>query len=284
MILGYDFIGTSTINNVSPARKTFSKIKLLNQGVCDELHVYNTEVADSTLLALNTIESFDANTLILAHFDNSLGAGNYDGLDTPVYKYKIYKRKVGDAKYNLFAEVLQESGLTTIYDFSCKNNKDYEYFVVPVDTSGAVGTGTTASIKLNFWGWYVSDLSNMNLFKFDINLESSNIQNVLNITVQNTNNKYPTITQSKQNYLSGSLSTMPYDVSGNNYIFDINVLENIRNFLVDGKEKILRNTIGEGMKVRITDCNIKHLDALQSKEQGYPFTLNFSFIQTGEVL
>jgi hypothetical protein len=284
MILGYDIFSTSILANALPARQSFSKIRLLDQSVNDELHVHNTEVDDTILLNLGTEESFSADTVLLAHMNSGLGAGDYDSLDTPIYKYIIYKRKVGDSKYEKFTEVLQESGITTIYDFSCKNNREYEYFLIPIGQDGSIGSGTTGTIKLNFWGWYLSSVDNQKNYKFDLNIESSNIQNVLNIQIQNSNSKFPKITQNKQNYIQGSLSTIPYSVSGTEYVFDINILEDIRDFLCDGEIKVLRNTAGEGMQVRISSSpQIKYYDQVQ-RDTLCPFVLTFEFVQVGDII
>lgn len=285
MFLGYSILGANSFNNNAlPARKSFSGIRLLNEGIADELHVHNTEIEDATLLALGTEESFGTDSVLLAHMSGSLSAGDYTGLDTPIYKYLIYKRKIGDTKYELFAEILQESGITSLYDYSCKNNRSYEYFCIPCDTFGNIGTGTINTIKLNFYGWFLSSISNDQIYKFDLNLESSNVQNVLNITIQNSNHRFPKVVQNRQNYIQGSLSTIPYSKNGEEYVFDIDVLEEIRKFLCDGEAKILRNTAGEGMLVRISgNPQIKYYDQIQ-KGTLCPAVLNFEYCQIGEVL
>lgn len=284
MFLGYSVLGNSINDNALPSKQSFSKIRLINSGVFDELHVHNTEISQANMLNISTEEKFGSDTVLLAHFQQGVGAGDYDGLDTPIYKYLIYKRKIGDIKYNLFTEVLQSSGVTTLYDFTCINNKKYEYLCLPVGEDENIGDGSLATVKLNFWGWYLSDLQNTQNYKFDLNIESGNIQNVLNISIQNSNSKFPKITQNKQNYIQGSLSTIPYSKNESNYIFDVNILNEIRAFLTDGKVKVLRNTAGEGMLVKISsNPQIKYIDEIQ-RDGNCPFTLLIDFCQVGELL
>ena len=284
MFLGCSFLGNLISKNALPPSQSFSSIKLLGNGIFDELHVRNTVIDESALLALNTEEKFGDNSIILAHMSGMLGGGDYNGLDTPIYKYLVYKRKAGDVQYQLFAEIYQESGVSTVYDYACRNYQEYEYWVLPVGEDETVGSGTTQVVKLNFWGWYLSDLTNENLFKFDLNVESSTIQNVLNISVQNNPTRFPKVIQSKQNYLQSSFSTIPYNLDGSSYVFDYAVLEEIRMFLLDGEEKILRNTSGEGFKCRIINASIQHMDSVQNEKNGSPFLLNFEFVQTGILL
>ena len=91
---------------------------------------------------------------------------------------------------------------------------------------------------LDFYGWFLTDGSN--IYKFDADLQSGNITTNRAINIIDTYQQYPTVSFGNKNYRSGNLSTIPYSYnSTDGYSFTYNLLEE----LTDVQKYVKRNVI-----------------------------------------
>jgi hypothetical protein len=277
VILGFDILGNSFSTSTIPPRQSFSKIQLIGQQTVDELHIHNYELSDSTILALNSEEGWDNGSLLLAHLNGNTQGGNYTGLDTPIDHYLIEKRKSGDSQYTLVQNVSQSSGINQIKDYTSRNNVEYEYIIIPVDQNGIYGSNSTAKITQNFYGWFLVSQDNSICYKFDMEINTDNIQIVEDFKVFENYTQYAVTNQGRRRYMQGRLTTIPYSFNGQDYIIDVNVLNDIEAFINNKQPKYLKNTAGQIALVSTHNFSYKYYDQVPSQ----PYTVSFDFVQIG---
>jgi len=279
MILGFSCLNTDIITNVVPARQTFTSGNIYGSTVIDEVHLRNIEMSDSDILALNSVETFDANTLLLGHMENNLQMGNYTSLTSPINSYNIEKRLVGSQQYNLVQNVTQDSNITSIKDYTCKNKTDYEYAIFPQDISGVIGSSSTQTINSDFFGWFLISQDNTISYKFDMQINTDALQVVEDYKIFDNYTKYAVSSKGKRQYVTGKISTIPYSIStdGLTYVIDVNILNTIEDFIEDTQPKYLKNAAGQIFLVSTHGYSYKYYDEIGEQ----PYTISFQFEQIG---
>lgn len=210
-------------------------------------------------------------TTFLANFENSLSSGN---ISSEIETIRI-KRKAEDG--NFYVTLADLSNTTTQYiDTTARNNITYNYILNSVDIKGNEDLGSETTGKLDFYGWFLTDGSN--IYKFDADLQSGNITTNRAINVIDTYQQYPTVSFGNKNYRSGNLSTIPYSYnSTDGYSFTYNLLEELRAFINNETTKYLKNTKGEILKVITSKFDYQYNDVTSEQI----FQISFDWVEIG---
>jgi len=277
LFLGIHAIGETILSKAYPSYKSYNTVKFLGEATFDNVHMQKIELTDDEIKTISDREQWNSNTIFLADFEGNLQAGNYPSLSLPITGYRIKRKKVGELVYKTLGEVSSGS-LTTYQDMSARNKQEYEYAIYPLngDTEGVSIIGVSS---LDFYGWFLSDLDNTKIFKFDMEIETDNIEVILDMKTYENYSEKPVIGFGKRNYIKGSLKTMPYSLNGEEISFNLSLLEDLKSFINNKEEKILRNSKGEVWKVITSNFSYKYMD----KISGQPFIVSFDFIEVGSV-
>jgi len=278
MLISLSPFSNMMCQNAMPLRQTFNVVKFYGEGLVDGCHAKNREWTNAEIIAIPDEEIFGVDSIFCAILDNNLEAGTYPTLINDIDYYKIQKRKSDALVYTDVANVTHASGLTTYVDYSSKNFQSYVYSISPVDITGIVGFDQTKFGSHNFFGWYLSAIDNSVCYRFDMNLQSDAIKRNEDVKIYDNYTQYAVISTGVRKYLSGKLSTMPYSISisGEDYEIDLETLDLVRDFITNGEQKYLRNTIGEVWKVNTKGFENKFLDNIIEN----PYNIQFEFIQT----
>ena len=265
--------------NAMPPRQTFSVVDFMGEGLIDGCHAKNREWTDAEIIAIPDEETFGVDSIFMAQLDNSLEAGTYPTLINDIDYYKIQKRKTSTLVYTDLVEITQASGITQYVDYTSKNFQEYEYSISPVDVTGIVGFSQKMLGTHNFFGWYLSDLNNTVCYKFDMNLQSDSVKRNEDIKIYDNYTEYAVVSTGLRKYLSGKLSTMPYSISisGEEYEINLTTLNSVRDFIMNGDQKYLRNSVGEIWKVQTKGFENKFIDNIIEQ----PYNVQFEWVQTG---
>lgn len=230
---------------------------------------------DITNVSYQTWDDF--NTIFLANFENTLEAGNLTNSDLPITHYRIYRKETGEGLYTFLDEIAFNPDQAIYIDYTAVNGVQYDYGVRSV-SSGTEGQLIQGVGIVDFSGWILQNESGTILYNFDIEIESGNIQTVINMHKYENNTKYPVVAFGNMNYQEGSLQTLPLSINGNDYEQSIDYLETLRNFINNGEVKILKNSKGSIWKIVTYGYSYKLMD--KTIEQ-YA-TISFSFTEVGE--
>lgn len=280
MIFGISAMFSISTVNISPIPTNpviYDTSIYLGQGTFDGAHVRNITLTDAQVNAIQTEESFGANTIYLANFESNTQAGNYTSLTKPIYSYLIERRKVGDSKYTILFNIPASYNITQVKDYIARNKQQYEYAIFPVATDGTIGSSSVAYSQLNFFGWFLTNEDGNICYKFDLQNQSDTIQRNEDFTTYDNYTEYAYTSQGKRLYKSGKLVTMPYVLNGCDITIDKSVLDIIESFINDKSPKYLRNTAGDIWKVMTHNFSYKYMDEIVSQ----PYTISFDFIQIG---
>ena len=213
----------------------------------------------------------DNTTVFLANFENNLNSGN---ISAEIEVIRI-KRKAEDGNFYVTLDELANT-TTQFIDTTARNDITYDYLLNSVDTKGNEDLGSETTGKLDFYGWFLTD--GTNIYKFDAEVKSGNITTNRAFTVLDTYQQYPTIAFGNKNYRSGSFSTVPYSYNSiDGYSFTYNLLEELRAFINNETVKYLKNTKGEIIKIMTSKFDYSYND--QTMEQ--IFSISFDWVEIG---
>lgn len=281
MFLNYNILGISDVSNSIPPKKEYNKTVLLGAAEFDNVHVLNYELDDETIKSISTEQTFTENTIFLANFENTLEAGNFTNNDVPITSWRIYRKKTNELLYKLLKEILKVPGSSFYIDYTAQSGVEYNYQVFPV-SNGIEGNGTSGGGIMTFdYGWILSDQDEDIVYTFDIELETSDIQTLQDYKKYDNYSQFPSFSFGQKKYREGSLTTMPLTINSNNIDYEttVDTLNNLRDFINNKEQKILKNSKGEIFLCSTYDFSHKYLDKIGD----LPFTISFKFTEIGTI-
>jgi hypothetical protein len=118
------------------------------------------------------------------------------------------------------------------------------------------------------------------VYTFNMNIESSDIEIVNKLDIKEAYTQYPHYSFNDNQYKKGTLSTIPYTYSNNDYVIDVSLLNEIISFINNKKAKVIETPNGEIFKVSTSDASYKYMEGIIS----CPYTIKFSYIQIGNIV
>lgn len=208
----------------------------------------------------------------LANFEESLQAGNWN---FEILSFRL-KRLASDGS---LYQTLGDFSNTILYydDFTQRNNVDYTYELYTVDEDGNEDLGTSITSSLDFFGWFLTD--GTNIYKFDLETNSGSINSNTDMQVYENYTKYPTISFGIKDYRSGKITTNPYSYNSTSltYNFALALLDEIRDFINNQEIKYLKNTKGEIFKIITSNFSYSYDDKLNNPI----YSISFDWIEVG---
>lgn len=211
------------------------------------------------------------------------------------YSYQIYRKDLHSGEEILVSATLQE---TINIDFTASNNGKYQYLLTPVSNMSNVEQGitvTTDVITTAFSGWTITDVHDTGktyrgkpyftvgeTWIFEGNIDKTSITQNTDKMLHVGYGKYPTLSETKTNYMSGSLSAMLGYIScpDSEYIDDIELVKKWRKFITQHCKFILKSQKGDVWLVVITESPITEYE---EDSPLIPTHFTFSWAECGNI-
>jgi len=285
LFLAGSFLGLSTFQSIEgtniPLRKTYSKVRVYGNSIIDKLQIKNIEMSDSELQNIIMTDNliWDANTLLMAEFENDLVAGNIADLTNPIIKWQVNRREVGGS--TLKALDIVDVGISEYVDYSAQHGKNYIYSLFATSENEQSEPLECEEIETDFFGYYLVSEEEGKVFKFDLNVQSGTKQYLDDVSIMDNYTEYPSIAMGKRKYFTSSISCICGTVSINGQLQQSNeYVSELRNYILNGKKKIFKTRKGEIYKVFTSNYSEQQLDD-GIKEQ--VILISFNLTEVGEV-
>jgi hypothetical protein len=233
-------------------------------------------------------QDFDEYTIMNCSFEGDLNGGSADSDITNLKALKI-KRREKDATTNWVTiyehSVADFSDLElTYHDYFVPCGKDIEYALVPVLNGNIDGDYYVKTVKPQWSKIVLSDKENHFEFLSEVKYNSFN-QNIVVGTLQPIGSKYPTLLQNSiTNYLSGQITLKllgyEYDGVSPDRINVHNQLQDVLEFLTNGKAKVLTDWNGNAIILRVSETPT--IDCISEYGMGI-YNVSFAFVEQGKV-
>ena len=277
------FLGLMTVGYVHSADITPTNIKDLNvvtikNQICDDLIIKQDTI--SLIPPLSSI--WDANTVLIAKFENSLIAGNVGILLNQIDNIRISYREIGSYNWTIFADIpikVSSDLIFTRFNRFCRANTTYE-FSLSTMLNGVVSEIVTNTVESSFNGIYIMEKDSG--YHTNLNVKITPTRNRISSILNTLTGKYPvTIINSENNYDTFTVEGLfiQQDSSGEYLKSTAWQYRNLlKNFLFDGLPKFVKNGDGRAWVTNIYD-NIPD-DESQATAEGYTMT-TFSCVECG---
>lgn len=247
----------------------YNKICLYGNQTCDYLYIQSDAVDKSKFEAVNSEPSeWSDTTLLLAKFNSDLVAGN-SSLTTDLVGYEVRRRSGISPHTKYIGTIKDTSQLKQKYmmDYSIVNNTAYTYYLYPsssANNNGVILSPCISNEVKNDWGYWslliVDETEEENvfyldkLFKFELNLQTDDINNNATVSVIQNFTPYPTVQYGTSNYWSGGLTALCGFISSNDvdYIQTPNMINELKSLTSDSRRKFLKDMDGNIWEVKIT--------------------------------
>lgn len=271
----------------------YNKATLYGDSMVDYIWVRNKVDSQNEInqtLGYTYEPKWDANTFLLALFNNTLNGGNVTSVGDKILYWQVYKHKRGEATLRFLARV--PASQYAIYDFNAVNNAEYQYILF-AETAEYISAplqqdGYTVT---SWWNWsltkltksetddkiYYADSKNVWLFDTEV-LSSALQQNLDKATIENFT-QFPKISTGKKNYLTGSISAFLSNPHNARYDDTIEQYNAFIDFIADENPKLLKDRKGNGWIVDTTSNQMQYNDVTAEQIT----TVNFDFVQLDDL-
>nr|DAL14023.1 MAG TPA_asm: hypothetical protein [Caudoviricetes sp.] len=271
----------------------YNKATLYGDSMVDYIWVHNKVDSQSEInqtLGYTYEPKWDANTFLLALFNNTLNGGNVTSVGDKILYWQVYKRKRGEATLRFLARV--PASQYALYDFNAVNNAEYQYILfaetaeyisAPLQQDGYIAT--------SWWNWSLTKLKkseaddkiyyadSKNVWLFDTEVQSSALQqNLDKATIENFT-QFPKISTGKKNYLTGSISAFLSNPHNARYEDTIEQYNTFIDFIADENPKLLKDRKGNGWIVDTTSNQMQYNDVTAEQIT----TVSFDFVQLDDL-
>lgn len=280
----------------SPSTTTELYKTILKNAVINEFYI--TRNLSTSLLT--TFPEWDNYTIMLCDFNNTINAGDVEWVLNNVDKIKV-KRKLKTALNSTYITIF-EKAISTAYDldFAYKDyyvasGQDYTYVMIPCAGNVEQTYEFTTDIHTQFNGLFISDGEKTMKLYSNYGITAAQ-DNILVGAVQPYNSRYPIIIKNP-NVLYGIYSFQG-DIIGMNENQDddgciitnftlneqtrtdiVNEQHHWRDFLCDGKTKIIKDWNGNIIMAQITTAPSYTYDQISGNSKP---TMTFSVTEVGQ--
>lgn len=256
VVLGMGFLGGEKSLDPSPTDvKNIKNIKLTN-GIIDELFItQNVDYDYSTSIP----QVWDFDTILHAHFNGNLHAGNVDYTTEQVshIRIKIREKNTFDwlTVYEIPINKTEDFKIERFYGY-CKSDTEYEVAIVPI-INGVEGNLNINSVLSKFSG--IAIVEKDRIFTAELDIHKGSVQrNKPNAVINTVGSKYPfVINNGDSNYDSGSITAtfVPYkeEICDFEYSKGFKYRKDLMDQLCDGKPKVLKYDDGRMWLISVVD-------------------------------
>ncbi len=283
LFVGRTFCGSrNTFDYTTTSLSNINRV-IIKEGIYDDLYI--SKNADIDMSVSHQEKQWDFDTIVNAHFNGDLEAGNIDLVIEQLSAMKIKRKEKGTNNWLTLHEVPigNESNINfSFVDRYVKSKSEYEYAIIPI-INNTEGNYNINSIKPSFNGIFILDKEDN--YSTKLNIDISVQKNKPSTVINTLGRRYPFVIQNgENNYYSGSVTAEFYkskNDSNGNCNFDIENSFVYRNqfmdFLHNGKPKLLKSYDGRVWMMNVVDSSPE-----SKNSHNYKIATSFNFVEIGD--
>lgn len=285
MILGGSIYGVSVLagGQSFPTPSTYSRVTIHGSSIADKVWVRNFELTEAQMMEGDPTETpiWDGTTLLLANFNNNIGGGSVESITDPITEFDVNRRQVDETTFTRLATV--DETVSSYIDVTAEPNTTYIYEILAKNATEISEPILADPFESNFYNWVLIDEETGTAYIFNLNLQSNAFNNEINYERYDGYDKFSPFTFGDRDFVTGSITAV---VQTNSSICDVQIdqpvsfLNELRAFINNKKEKILKSRKGHVLRVVTTDYSSNPLNDGIGEQ---PYYVSFNFTEVGEV-
>ena len=241
----------------------FDSIEVID-GNIQWVYFYNAITSDYYAATMNK------NTIFIAAFDNTLytgdssigasGTGRNGSTINMTTNLCVCRKEKLSELFSLVAEIALNDSTkdTAIYDYTAKNQAEYEYYMLYMWENNYIRDSTgISSIIPCWWNYTVLCCSTNNIgnfiveseYRFAMDISSGNVGNNNSPALQQNFTRYPLRQPVSNNYRSGSLSAFIGKVVNDQYVDTASLMDELYALSTKGQTKFLKTRKGQIFRI-----------------------------------
>ena len=285
MFMQGSFLGISFLEQVfsNPIAVLYNKVEIFGDCKIDKVRCLNTELTDEEVDGLRFFDEYlwQSNVLMLAEFNNTLAAGNIQGITNPITNWEIYRKESSETVYSLLETV--DLAVESYTDHRARAYRNYDYRVFAVNSTEISTPLDAPTVYTDWYHWSLTDEESGTVYLFDLDLASGQVSRVQDVTYYDSSfSKYTPRTYGERDFVEGSISATGGSIDcaeADSLDYSRTYIETLGAFINNGKNKILKSRYGETWIVATNNFTYKHMDVIQRQLA----TINFTFRQVDDL-
>lgn len=251
----------------------------------DFIHLETFSTTNPNIFVNKYIPTLNSNSVALVTFDS--GDNNDNGItySSLGYTFSVYREKNNSNQLELVAKI--QEGNLSLLDFNVSNNNTYTYYIFKENDDYTSIANVSNDVQTCWWNWsitgFIEDsngnyvLDTNNVWQFDLNIETADVNQNISKTVQNNFTQYPKISTAKMNYRSSSITCLLGNIRNDVYVETADLKQAWNDFCTSTDIKLLKDRKGNKFLVEIISSSSKVAD--ESREQYN--TITFGWTEVG---
>lgn len=265
-----------------PPRRNYNKIEFFGDITIDDVHLLDFEYTRAQVEALDiAVEpTWDDNTLMLAHYNNNLGAGNLENINGTIDTIEVFRKERADS---VFTKIATLNGSAEEYiDISAIPFKNYTYEMVASNNIERSEPVVGQEINIDVYNDILIDSTNRDFYVFNLNLTENETSSNTGYSRYETINKFPAFLRGRQQYATLGARAIPIAneatlCSDTEISQNIDFMNNLRNFIDNDNLKFIKTRKGFFYKGKTFDYKHSPLNIGIGQQ---PYYVKFNFVET----
>ena len=262
-----------------------TQIKLYGAQKCNYINIRFGTIPYDDLIKYQSVyyvPQWVEGTEFLASFNGSLSAGN-NTLGTDFVGWNLYRKNITKDSSLEFVALITNVNIINVRDYMVASNNEYRYYLIANSQQYMSSPFISDVIKCCLEDYFLllaeetSDSNTLrvaNVYRFGLNLNTSDINNNASTNKLINFTPYPKIQTANTNFMSGTLTSLTgyVDTETGKYKDSIEVIEDLRNLNINPKRKFLKDRKGFIREISI-DAPISFGVIDETVEQIYSVTI-----------
>jgi hypothetical protein len=214
-------------------------------------------------------------------WDNYTALNTLDGGTLPITDAITSWSVVRYENGSLFGKELAKNlsaSTKTLIDYTATKGKTYKYAIIPTTANSSYYVSTNDA-TVDYFDWILIDTVTYASFNLQLNVESGTLQQNTSTSEYIGFTKYPAISESSVNYMSGSIRCLFGNMINNSLVDNTDLYDSFCEFITSGHLKLLKDRKGSCWKVYTRNLSSQYMDAIAQQIR----TINFDFIEVEAV-
>jgi|GEM_PF-4674213 len=275
MILGVSIVGATSFAYPTGTAPLFNRVDIYNGAGYDNLVVLNESMTKAEMEAyfgVNQDYPWTITTRLYAEFISNLFGGNISVAN--LEKFWLYRLNIRTNEKVLIRDDIEPDANET-FDSTAVRNENYRYQLVGIGANDETSNGIWSNdVGSDYYGWFLIDDVEKIAFKFDIDLNSSNLKfNHQNKVYVSPTEEKPVVMRSNANYVSGTVKCKLGYIDESCTLEDgTDYMELFRQTINNGNKKYLKDRKGNVYPIEIIkNTKFSYIDKTQQQVTGIQF-------------
>lgn len=266
-----------------PVKRKYNKMEFYGNVVIDDVWLRSQVMTEVEMnnMTIDTIPTWTGDTLLLAHFEDTLNAGTLTNISGNIDNWEVYRKETNESSFKLLKEL---SGTEESFtDVTAQPFKTYKYQVIATNDNERSEPIVGIDTYINVYNNLLIDTITNEVLVLDLDLDEGKHTLNTNYSINSGYGKYPSMMRGRNRYYTMQMKAIPISNYGSFFTTieqSTDYMQQVENFIENGNMKILKTRKGF---IRVGETYGFSCESVNINIMQQPFSISFSFVERGDI-